>query len=450
MLSLLVAACAEPVIPEVQAPPTAVEEPATPTPTTGPGPTSTPDTGPTPTPPAVAEPGLTADVIRVAVIADVGTGGLADDLSVSAWQAVQAWAAAVNAEGGLAGRRVEVVTIDTGLFDHAAAVNEACTGDVFALVGSAALFDADGLDQLLDPACSLPDFPAAASTPERQRSPLTFVSNPVEGPIWNAGSARHHAAQAPDAAGTVAAVLLDLPVSVVAGERMIEATTAQGFTYVFDPVVGIDADPAVTAADLTASGANAISWSSDGGRLIRLLAELPGAGADLAFVDCGTACYSPRWVDAAAAAGVGEGVSVATMSIPFEEADLSPELSRYLFWLGQVDPAATPSAVGAASWASARLFQEAVERAVGTGKFSFDPSRLTREGVVAAANGITDWDAHGLHGVANPAARVPSACVAVLTLRQGLWERVAPAERGTLDCDPANLVTLVDTAELTT
>ncbi|MCB0995549.1 MAG: hypothetical protein KDB21_10685, partial [Acidimicrobiales bacterium] len=42
------------------------------------------------------------------------------------------------------------------------------------------------------------------------------------------------------------------------------------------------------------------------------------------------------------------------------------------------------------------------------------------------------------------------ACVAVLTLRQGLWERVAPAERGTLDCDPANLVTLVDTAELTT
>lgn len=435
-------------MPEVQAPPTVVETPIpTPRPTAEP----TPDpTSPTPTPPLEAEPGLTATTMTVAVIADVGAEGVIDERGVSAWQGVQAWAAAVNSRGGLAGRTVEVVTIDSSLFDHQAAMAEACAGEIFALVGSAALFDADGLDVLLGADCSLPDFPSRASTPERQRSPNTFVSNPVEGAVWNAGAARYHAAAHPEAAAAVGTVLLQLPPTIVAGERKIEANSALGFGYVFDPVVPFDADPATVAEGIAQAGVRALSWSGDGGRLIELLGALPGGVETLEFVDCGAPCYSTAWVEAAEAAGITDGVSVATYSVPFAEAGTSAELSQYLYWLGQVDAEATPSATGLSSWAAGRLFEEAVERSIGVDRFSYDPARLSRRGVLDAAATITSWDAHGLHGTSNPAARLPSACVAVLTLAGGQWQRVHPGTEGDFDCDDLNLVTLVDTASLGT
>ena len=225
-------------------------------------PTATPEstvapTEPTPTPaPFDDEPGVSADVIRIGVIADVaGTVELGAENNLGAFEAMDAWAATVNATGGIAGgRTIEIVRFDSQVVRHAEQVDLVCNSDIFALVGSAALDDGAGLDQLTGPDCALPDFPAAASTVERLRSPGTFVSNPVAGQIWNAGWARYYEDAYPAAVNAAATVLFGFPAAQVNGERMIEAASAQGFEFVARPTADPSSDFVAEATELADEG----------------------------------------------------------------------------------------------------------------------------------------------------------------------------------------------------
>ncbi len=415
-----------------------------PTPTPVPGVTPTP----TPTPEPDFEPGLTENTMTVAVIADITTGAVDSPPALAAWQAIEAWAAAVNDAGGLADRRVRVRFIDTGLFSHDDAIREACEGEVFALVGSQALFDDEGLELLLDPDCSLLDIPATANTPRRRESPLTFLSNPFPNDLRLAGPARFFADTFPEAVTSAATLLLELPTTIINGEQQIEANTAAGFTYVYTPTVAFDEDYAVHASTVAADDIQAVTWGADGERFIDLLAALQEEEepVDVTLYDCAGNCYRADWV--AAAGPLGEGVFSSLTTVPFEEADANFELTRYLFWLGRTDPDAIPDTVGVRAWAAGLLFEEAVNRAVLAGTDDYDPSLLTRSSVLDAADTIDAWDARGLHGVSNPADGLPSPCFVLMQLSQGAWVRVHPFGRGAFDCDEDNLVQLVDTARL--
>ena len=67
--------------------------------------------------------------------------------------------------------------------------------------------------------------------------------------------------------------------------------------------------------------------------------------------------------------------------------------------------------------------------------------------MIVAARTLTEWDAFGLHGPADPAGGTPAPCVVMLTLNEGAWDRTFPERRGEFDCDPANVVELVATAD---
>ena len=413
---------------------------------------------PTPTPaPSDNEPGISPDTIRIGVIIDAAGDPVSDQMAASAAEAVEAWANAVNTEGGLAGRDVVVQRILTSplLADHATAIDLACNSDLFALVGSTALFDSEGLDQLQSPSCRLPDFPGFASSIERLDSSVTTVSNPINANIWSAGWARYYSANFPDDAIAAAAMQLELelPVSLIRGERMIEAANAHGYEFVYQSQIAFDTDFVVEVAELVEAEATMLTWRDDGGRLIDLLNELDNQEVRLNATDCGQACYSRVWVDAAGT--VGDGTAVWLPTFPLEEADLKVELTRYLFWLGATSSTSGATSAGISAWASALLFEEAVNIAVGQGTSGYDPTGLTRTAVLDAAATITEWDARGLHGVSNPAAGIPSPCFMLMTLENGAWERTYPERRGELDCDTENLVALAitsssDSAELPT
>ena len=444
-LAVVASACSEPVVPLVQPPATLTPVPA-PTPTPAP----TVPNVPTPTPaPFEGEPGVSADEIRVGVIIDSSGDPVNDQMSQSALQAVQAWAASINDAGGLVGRQVVVEGIETSpvLADHAVTINIACNRDFFALVGSTALFDGDGLDQLESPQCGLPDFPAVVNSQERLESRVTTVSNPIVNNLWVAGSERWLAETRPDDAAAAATMLLEFPVTLVNGERMIEAAERQGYEFVHRPQIGFGTDFAAEAAALAESEAALLTWRNDGARLIDLLGQLSAQELDRpAVIECGQACYSDTWVEAAGAEG--DGVSVWLPTVPVEELDTNSELTRYSFFLGQLDAGAVPTSTGISAWAAALLFEEAVNLAVGTGTPEFDPNAITREGVIAAADSITQWDARGLHGTSNPSFNVPSGCFVVLTLTNGQWDRTFPERRGELDCSADNLVNLTITTTL--
>lgn len=466
---------------------------------------SSPDLAtPTPTPPGldvvVPEPsaspirsGVSDEVIRVGVIADISDGNAASGGSEAAWLAMRAWAHAVNSTGGLGGRDVEVVLFDANVFDHRAAVQEACGSDIFALVGSYAHFDGDGVDLLNDESCLLPDFPAAALSPARRASSVTFVSNPTSNTVWQAGPAQHLSERFPAAAGAVGTVVLDLPVAFYRAQRDIEASTKRGFNFVFEATADvIDEDYDALFSAMVEAGVLGITWSADSGRLMELLearaslfAQLPifefgqseedsvaapegdpaEAGQEVpvvegqeqpqgeeaveegpsdgpTFVLCSADCYTQSW--AAEVSEMGSDLWVSIEMLPFEEPGENVELVRYVLFLREeVDEEAEVDLIGLSSWASALLFEEAVNRAMFT-----SGGGLTRELVIDAARTITEWDGRGLHGPTNPAEGIPSPCFMLVSPTPSGWIRRHPPTAGTMDCDPDNLVELVETATL--
>lgn len=389
--------------------------------------------------------GLTPTTLRIGVIADVETGGVADDRSLSVHTAMWAWAEAVNAAGGLAGRAVEVVTLDAGLFGHEATLAEACAGDIFALVGSDALLDDEGVELFDDPACDLVDFPARVHSPQRAGAPRTFQAAPVSSDVVAVGALRWVADRQPVRIGSTATFFVDLPVAVIAAERTIEAARSLGFELIYDPSVAIGESFDPYVQDMIAAGVHHVLWEGDTHRLVDLLASVSAAGLPLG-VNCGSACHSALFLSSAGE--TADGLLIWSPYLPLREEVYSPELAAYRRWLAVVDPQATPDQQGVAAWAAGRLFEEAVRRATGTGTPEEDPVALSPATLAAAASRIVNWHGHGLHGASDPGPGDPTPCGVVMGVSGGKLLRFHPVEPGMFDCSPENLFSLEATALL--
>ncbi len=432
---------AEPDLPADPGPPAGSDSPADPEPT-DPGPPADPEQLP---PSGARFRGLDAETLRLAVIADVETGGVADDRSVSVHRAMLAWAEAVNAAGGLAGRRVELVLLDAGLFGHESVLAEACSGDVFALVGSDALLDDEGVELLASAECDLLDFPAQVHSPRRAGAPRTFQAVPISNDFVNVSALRWMAERLPVRIRSTATFFLDFPVTVIAAERTAEAARGLQFELIYEPSVSIADDFDSFVAEMAAAEVLHVLWDGDTHRLLDLLQSLQAA--DLAVgVNCGTACNSALFLEAAGAAA--EGVLISSPYLPLREDVYSPELAAYREWLAVVDAEASADLQGVAAWAAGRLFEEAVRRAIGAGTPSEDPAALSPAAVAAAASGIVNWHGHGLHAPSNPGTGEPSPCRVVMGASNGELFRFYPANPGSFDCSPSNLFALEATAQL--
>lgn len=395
------------------------------------------------------ESGLTDSAIRIAVIADGPNEYLNDSEGLSVWQAVEAWANSVNLSTKLAGREILVERIDAGTFRHVEAIDTVCQGNYFALVGSFAVNDSEGLDFLQSTECALPDFPAATFSLRRLYSGQTFQSNPIAGVISNSGWASYHAQTSSSASQNAAILLPELPSVVLAGERLLESATSQGLRFNYSPIYEIESDFVAQAQDLLQSESDSLVWGTSGKELLRFLNTLKSIDSEKSFefISCGQKCYNPDWV--ALAGPDGQGVSVWLPHLPIEEAELNDELLRYLFFMNLTHgPDSKPTAAGIAAWSAALLFEEAVSRSVGANSASYKPENLSQEGVLSAAQSITFWDARGLHGISNPADGIPSSCFVIMTLNDGLWEREFPLRPGELSCEDENLTELQATTNL--
>ena len=400
---------------------------------------------PAPPAPGAEVAGLTATTLRVAAIADVETGGVADGRSRSVHSAMRAWAEAVNTAGGLAGRNVEVVALDAGLFGHEAVLAEACAGDFFALVGGDALLDDEGVELLVDPACGLVDFPARVHSPRRAASPRTFQAVPVSNEAVNVGALRWVAERQPVRIRSTATFFVDLPITVIAAERTAEAARDVGFELIYDPSVAIGESLDPYVEDMAAAGVHHVLWDGDTHRLLDLLASLDAADLTVG-INCATACDSALFLETAGE--TADGVLMWSPFLPVREEAYSPELAAYRQWLAVVEPDATPDLQGVAAWAAGRLFEEAVRRAIGAGTPAEDPAALSPAGVARAAAGIVNWHGHGLHGPSNPGTGDPSPCGVVMGASGGNLFRFHPVQPGTFDCAPENLFALQATAQL--
>lgn len=365
------------------------------------------------TPEAVDEIGVTADAVSIGVVADV-TGPRAQ--FGANWDAMQAFAAACNDRGGINGRRLDVQLFNSKVFDHRAAIEASCDS-VFALVGSAAVFDGDGSAQEAD--CGIPDVPAVVAEPAHARVPTVVTPFPNPQNLFLVGPQRYLRSKYPDATRRAAMAYLDVGVTALRAQRQLEATRSIGYRY---PVV--TSFPALATAEevdtrTQTMADRGVRYLSVQGRIPDLAdfqQALAAKDATPEVVDAGPLFYDPTYLQEAGAAA--EGTWIQVLTTPLEDQPSVPELDRYREWLGRTVPGAVPTAQGVRAWSAALLFAEGARR-VGP--------HLDRTALLARLRDIHRWDGNGIQVPTDPGGDRASSCFAYLRVQQGAFRRAFPA-----------------------
>ena len=140
---------------------------------------------------------------------------------------------------------------------------------------------------------------------------------------------------------------------------------------------------------------------------------------------CTVACYTEAFKQAGSNV---DGTYVAMGFLPFEERDQNQELANYL------DHVTSPSSWGASAWQSAVLFQDVIDEIVATD----GPNAITRANILKTLGAMDTFDANGW--LAPKPVRGVGNCGLVMQIEDGEFHRVYPAEPGTFDCTPEDLV----------
>jgi ABC-type branched-subunit amino acid transport system substrate-binding protein len=396
--------------------------------------------------------GITPTTINVEVMADVGSP-LAPGLFQGNFDAMNAYAAYVNANGGIACRKLVVKTWDTKL-DPTESKNgliDACA-NAFALVGNNALFNPDvspmtGCVDKSGKPTGLPDVAALAADINERCAPTAFVIQlvaeicpvPASGPrpqLAMVGPTKYYIDHAGTQLHGIYMVPGDLPTTVQASTPQIDAQAQAGIKWDATPKVsGADQQAAYTPRIQLAKAANS-NYVYDGSNdvaMIRMMKEAKAQGlTSVKWWTCSLACYTKAML--AQGGSDVEGTYVWMQFLPFEEANLNPEATAYVNGVG-------PSKVdsfGAQAWQAGGAFKQVVDQIVAKD----GPNAVTRTTVLAGLKNVKGFTDNGWIGETN--LRGASPCYILMQIQNGKFVRVFPAKAGTLDCSASNLTTVTN------
>ena len=395
--------------------------------------------------------GVTPTEITIEVMADVGSP-LAPGLFQGNIDAIKAFADSVNANGGLACRKLLVRTWDSKLDPTEAKDGQidSCQ-NAFAMVGTNALFNPDvtpmtGCVDKSGQATGLPDIAAVTADSNEECAPTTFaipgvpdmcpITAGVRPIIVPVGPLKWQLRQNPALHGLLL-VAGDLPSTVQVEVPAILADQQAGMVWDATPKVsGADAQPAYTPrVELAkAKGSTYVYDGSNDVAMVRMRKEAAAQGLTSVKVwDCSIACYTKAFL--AQGGSAVEGTYVSLGFLPFEEASYNAEDQAYVnaVGIGKVD------SFGAGAWQAGVAFQTAVNTVVAQD----GPNGLTRANLMQALKGMKNFSANGWLGpksLQGPGSISP--CFLIMQVRGGKFVRVYPTKPGTMDCSPSNLMTV--------
>ncbi len=396
--------------------------------------------------------GLTATTIRIGVIADVNTA-VNPGLFQKNVNMVKAWAAIVNAKGGLAGRQVQVDFCDSKLDPNATSncMIQACSQD-FALVGTAALAllspsaidscknssgqatgipNLEGITQTASVQCDADTFMIGGNDPTlcatSKDNPQTYTV-PVGDDKW---LAKQH----PGLHG-IFVYNTDSPTAKLNELPVYNADVAQagikldGLGYYGSSCTQPQSALIPTVLVMKQHGSTFAQDGSCPGNFEQLQAEAKVQGVTGVTWMCAGGCYAPYYI--ALNPSVTEGTYQNLTSIAFyTEYQDNPTLAAEVKQLGGIN---NVDSNALASYVEALLFQDAVTKAAATGT-------LNRQTLFTALNTQeTAFNANGIVGATNVSKHELSPCFAIAQVVNGKWQRVYPAQATAFDCNPSNLV----------
>lgn len=406
-------------------------------------------------PTKATEVGITADEIRIGVIADVDNAAV-PGLFQGSVNGIKGFAKYINKNGGLAGRKLVVDFIDSKLNADEArnATIEACAKD-FALVGTTALFlnNVDDIVACPDRAGSatgIPDLAAIAFELVQQCSPVTF---PTVAPIVDCATRDQHPQTFPSNSGRARYFQKrfgELHGAYIYSGDLKSANDAGRGSMAGMQDAGIKADVEADISNTAPQSAytsivqqikdakstyvqNGLSQSS----IVALRREAKLQGLNTVKVwDCTLQCYDGAFLEEGGADIEGQFVT-----LPFlpwgvgdgaDDRKVNPMLANFVKYTGR-DKA---DGFAAQAWIAGVLFRDAVNQIVETN----GDNALTRAALLEALASIVDFDADGMYGTSAPGRGEGSPCYVQLQVKGGTFKRVHPSKPGTFDCSPKNIV----------
>lgn len=399
--------------------------------------------------PAASEVGITKDEIRVAVVADVDNA-LSPGVFQGQVDAMEAYAKYVNANGGIAGRKLVVDFIDSKLSADEArnATITACSDD-FAMVGTAVVFmnnvdDMVACEDSTGDAVGIPDINTFSGELVHQCSPVSYSVSPgaldcstkeAATKVFRVsfGQIRYYLSRHKSLHG-ICIIPSDLKAAETTGRAQCEAVKELGVDLDGPGYYGVSArapQSALTTPILAAKadGATYVSTLSSAEQAISVRKEAKLQGLDTVEVwDCSRSCYTDGFL--AGGADV-EDEYVYLNTLPLDEAKSNKTLKNYVKYVG----AENANAFGQTAWAAAVLFHETIDTIVARDGVN----GITRAKFLDELANTHTFDAGGMLATTDVGKRLPSDCYALVQVQNNEFVRVKPKKPGTFDCDPKNL-----------
>jgi len=397
-------------------------------------------TGKTLTSPEV---GVSDKEITVTVLADVNNP-IKPALFEGSWNGMKAWADYMNANGGLACRKVVVKTADSKLSGEEAknAVAAACTDSV-ALVGTTALFlqDVSGMEGCKDKAgkaTGLPDIADLQTEPAQQCSAISFATLPTGSACpYTSGEREYAVGQTqydfykktyPDLHG-VFVIPKDLPSTIASTMPIFRAENKMGIKSDAEfGVSGTATQPEYTQVvqAMKTHNSNYARNGLDYSGTVLMRKEAAAQNVDSVKVwDCSVQCYDKRLISEGGSAV--EGQYVWLNILPLEDGEgANPTLDAFIKYNKK------PDGFGAQAFVAGLIFAEAVNQAMKAN--DGDPNSITRANILTAIRGIHEFDAGGMVPKIDVGGKKGSVCLVGMQVKDGKFVRVSPEEKGKFTC----------------
>ena len=369
---------------------------------------------------------MTDEAIRIGYGDDAGYQG-SPGLDHQTSDAVEAFVAWCNEQGGINGRQVDATYYDAKVTEVTNVMTAACAEEFF-LVGELFVFD-DGQEPTRRE-CGLPAVPAAAGTALFANAPLKWEPMPSaidRASVYGGVTLREMYPEQVKKAGVVYG---DYAVMKDRKDQVVEAFTALGWefqpecAYAYNIAGEADWKPLIQR--FKNCGAEVVYYVGAPGpelrerarcrQPVRVPADLVRRHQRLRRRRSrpGTRTASPTTSTSA------------WRSCRSRRPGRSPAVQQFLDIVE--GHGGDPNQIGEQA-ASAFLLWATAAQACG--------SDLTRACVGQQLDGIHEWTGGGLHAAADPGNNEPPTCGLLMGMRRTEFVRVSPEEPGTYECDPS-------------
>jgi ABC-type branched-subunit amino acid transport system substrate-binding protein len=359
--------------------------------------------------------GVTADAITLGNVATLT--GPVPGLFKGAVVGTEAFLAYQNSLGGVYGRQLKLKVGDDRLSaDENRAQIIQLTPQVLAFVGSFSVYDDAGAPEMQK--SGVPDVGYSLS-PGRAGLANNFTPQPLP-PGWRLGSLNYFKQTYGDAVIKKVGALVvnvDAPKRAWAGEKA--AMESDGYHIVYlRPFQPTETDFTSDIVQMKGMGIQMIVMSADVQSFVRVAQAAQQQGFKPRLPNYGANAYDPNFITLGGSAVEGTEIDQQLALYAGEDAGAIPEVALFNQWARRIDPNYKPDIFGAFSWASARLFVQALLKA---------GPKATRAGLLAALRTIDDYDDNGMLAPAGPASKRPPVCYVVIDVRGGKFVRKTPA-----------------------